>query len=133
MPRREVEIELPSTLRRSPKEAQETFAATLRSAIDEYGEGERARRTAYASLKHSFEKVGDHWEPKDRRGPSDDAAAGVPGGETFGGVDVRAPRAHLVELADRLGVHVTSRMTKADIAAALEKESDRRSARSRGR
>lgn len=134
MPRRsDVEIELPSTLRRSPKEAQETFLATLRSAIDEYGEGERARRTAYASLKHSFEKVGDHWEPKEQRGPSDDAAAGVPGGATFGGIDVRASRAHLVDLARKLDVHVTTRMTKAEIAAALERESDRRSARARGR
>ncbi|MFN8149260.1 MAG: ChaB family protein [Candidatus Nanopelagicales bacterium] len=133
MPERDVEIELPSTLRRSPKEAQDTFLATLRSAIEEYGEGERARRTAYASLKHSFEKVGDHWEPKERPGPSDDAAAGEPDGATFGGVDVRATRAHLVELAHRLDVHVTTRMTKAEIARALEKESDRRSARARGR
>jgi hypothetical protein len=133
MPGSDVDIELPSTLRRSSEEAQDTFLATLRSAIEEYGDGERARRTAYASLKHSFEKVGDHWEPKEQRGPSDDAAAGVPGGETFGGVDVRASRAHLVALADRLDVHVTTRMTKAEIAAALEKESDRRSVLSRRR
>ena len=125
--------ELPSTLQKSDAKAQRTFAKAHDSAVKEYGEGERAHRVAYSALKHSYEKVGDHWEPKDRRGPSDDAAAGVPGGETFGGVDVRAPRTHLVELADRLGAHVTSRMTKADIAAALEKESDRRSARSRGR
>jgi hypothetical protein len=46
---------------------------------------------------------------------------------------VRASRAHLVALADRLDVHVTTRMTKAEIAAALEKESDRRSALSRRR
>lgn len=133
MPRPDAEIELPTTLQRSPKEAQDTFLATLRSALEEYGDGERARRTAYASLKHSYEKVGDHWEPKERRGPSDDAAAGVPGGATFGGIDVRASRAHLVDLAHRLDVHVTTRMTKAEIAAALERESDRRSARARGR
>lgn len=52
---------------------------------------------------------------------------------TFGGIDVRASRAHLVDLARKLDVHVTTRMTKAEIAAALEKESDRRSARARGR
>ena len=63
--------ELPSTLKRSPGKAQRTFAKTHDKAVQEYGEGERAHRTAYASLKHSFEKVGDHWEPKDQKGPSD--------------------------------------------------------------
>jgi hypothetical protein len=67
--------ELPSTLERSPKKAQETWIKTHDAAVDEYGEGERAHRTAYASLKHSFEKVGDHWEPKDEPGPSDPRAA----------------------------------------------------------
>ena len=32
-----------STIERSPEHAQEVFEATLRSAIEEYGEGERAR------------------------------------------------------------------------------------------
>jgi cation transport regulator ChaB len=67
--------ELPATLERSPKKAQETWIKTHDSAVEEYGEGERAHRTAFASLKHSFEKVGDHWEPKKRRGPSDPRAA----------------------------------------------------------
>ena len=34
---------LPATLRRSPRHAQEIFVETLRSAIAEYGDGERAR------------------------------------------------------------------------------------------
>src|SRR5512142_896891 len=85
--------ELPSTLRRSPKKAQETWVETHDSAVESYGEGERAHRTAFASLKHSFEKVGDHWEPKDDKGPSDPRAAGGGDearsgrGEDFGGVD----------------------------------------------
>jgi cation transport regulator ChaB len=71
MPGRE---SLPSTLRRSPRKAQDTWVKAHDSAIETYGEGERAHRTAYAALKHSFEKVGDHWEPKAGRGPSDEQA-----------------------------------------------------------
>lgn len=57
--------ELPSTLKRSPAKAQRTFAKTHDSAVRSYGEGERAHRTAISALKRSFEKVGDHWEPKE--------------------------------------------------------------------
>ncbi len=67
--------ELPSTLRRSPKKARDTFAETHDAAVEQYGEGRRADQTAYAALKHSFEKVGNHWEPKKRRGPSDAQSA----------------------------------------------------------
>jgi cation transport regulator ChaB len=65
------EQELPSTLRRSSSKAQETWSEAHDSAVETYGEGERAHRTAFAALKHSFEKVGDHWEPKRRKGRSD--------------------------------------------------------------
>src|SRR3569833_3535487 len=86
-------VDLPSTLERSPKKAQRTYAETLQHAEAEYGKGERASRTAYASLKHGFEKVGDHWEAKKRKGPSvprstkttKEKRAGK--GEPFGGVD----------------------------------------------
>ena len=61
--------ELPSTLQRSPDSAQETWAKAHDSAVQTYGEGERAHRTAFAALKHTHEKVGDHWEPKRRAGP----------------------------------------------------------------
>lgn len=135
MPRSDVDIELPSTLQRSPKEAQDTFLATLRSAIEEYGEGERARRTAYASLKHSFEKVGDHWEPKDQRGPSDEQAAGGRDTErpTAGGVDANASKRHLMHLARRLDVRGRSRMSKAELVEALRRANDRESAAARRR
>jgi hypothetical protein len=43
----------------------------------ESGEHERAHRTAYASLKHDFEKVGDRWEQKDEPGPSDPRSRGT--------------------------------------------------------
>ena len=67
--------EMPSTLQRSSKKAQRTWGETHDSAVETYGEGERAHRTAYSSLKHSFEKVGDRWEAKDEKGPSDPQAA----------------------------------------------------------
>ncbi len=85
--------ELPETIKRSRAKAQRTFAKTHDSAAEQYGEGERAHRTAYAALKHSYEKVGDHWESKDEPGPSDPRSEGTTRekqegkGETFGGVD----------------------------------------------
>src|SRR3954453_13741560 len=101
--------ELPSTLERSPKKAQDTWVAAHDSAVEEYGEGERAHRPAFAALKHSFEKVGDHWEPKDKKGPSDKQAArsgsrARKGGKTAGGVDANASKARLYDTATKLGI-----------------------------
>ena len=83
---------LPDTLRRSPKKAQRTYMETLDSAHQTYkGNEERAHRAAFAALKHSFEKVGDHWEPKKQKGPSDERAESGgrnPRGRSAGGVDV---------------------------------------------
>jgi hypothetical protein len=126
--------ELPSTIRRSPEKAQRTWIEAHDSAVRTYGEGRRAHQTAYAALKHSFEKVGDHWEPKAERGPSDEQAkrgAGRRPTGTAGGVDAEASKAHLYELARRLGVSGRSRMTKAELVDALRKASDRESARAR--
>jgi hypothetical protein len=100
--------------------------------VREYGEGERAHRTAFDALKHSFEKVGDHWEPKPagRKGPSDaqaarSGAAARRGGPTASGVDANAPVAHLRDLARRLDIPGRSRMTKAELVHALEKANRR--------
>jgi len=119
-------IELPATLRRSPRHAQEIFVETLRSAIAEYGDGERARRTAYAAVKHSFEKVGDHWERKAENGPSEDEAD-----VTHGGVDARATKDHLLRLATRLDVRGRSRMTKEQLVEALQRTNERLSREAR--
>jgi len=128
--------EMPSTLRRSPKKAQETWAETHDSAVQTYGEGERAHRTAFSALKHSYEKVGDHWEPKDRKGPSDaQAARSAPSSRqsrpTAGGVDANASKAHLMDLAKRLDVRGRSRMSKDELVEAIGRANDRESARSR--
>jgi cation transport regulator ChaB len=56
--------EMPDTLKRSPAKAQRTWKKTHDSAVEQYGEGERAHRTAFASLKQKFEKSGDRWKPK---------------------------------------------------------------------
>jgi cation transport regulator ChaB len=118
--------ELPETLKRSPKKAQETWIETHDSAVESYGEGERAHRTAFSSLKHSYEKVGDHWEPKDEKGPSDPQAAmsGASArrgeGETFGGVDVEGnTKDELYERAKSLGIKGRSSMDKRELARAI--------------
>ena len=120
MPARE---NLPSTIKRSPRKAQDTYAETLDSAVEQYGDGERAHRTALSSLKHSFEKVGDHWEPKEQRGPSDAQAEGGVDTDlpTAGGVDANASKKHLLEVAKRLEVRGRSRMTKAELVDAIQK------------
>ena len=128
--------ELPSTLERSPEKAQRTWIEAHDSAVDEYGEGERAHRTAFAALKHSFEKVGDHWEPKDDKGPSHkqaakSGAAARRGGETAGGVDANASKSHLMDVAKQLDVTGRSRMTKDELVEAIGKANDRASRKSR--
>lgn len=61
--------ELPGTLKRSSKEAQETFTAALARAVQAYGEGDQANRAAYAEFKRTFEKRGDHWIPRQSLSP----------------------------------------------------------------
>ena len=128
--------ELPSTLERSSEKAQRTWIETHDAAVEEYGEGERAHRTAFASLKHSFEKVGDHWEAKDEKGPSDDqaarsGAAARSGGPTAEGVDARATKAHLMDVARRLDVRGRSKMSKDELVEAIGKANDRETRKAR--
>ncbi len=127
------EDELPSTLQRSGPKAKQTFAKTYDSAIEEYHDERRAHQTAFASLKHTHEKVGDHWEPKDEYGPSDAQAEGGRDTDrpTAGGVDANASKKHLQELARRLDVPGRSSMTKDELVQALQKANDRESARAR--
>ena len=129
-----IEDELPSTLRRSGRKAQKTFAKTYDSAIEQYdGDERRAHQVAFASLKHSHEKVGDHWEPKDEYGPSD-ARAEERGPDsdtpTAAGVDANASKKHLYELATRLKIEGRSSMTKQELVDALQRANSRESARS---
>lgn len=124
--------ELPETLKKSDAKAQRTYAKTYDAALEEYDDAERAARTAWAALKHTHEKVGDHWEEKPEYGASDDRAEaaqeGRPRGEgrTAGGVNARATKEHLMEQARELDVEGRSTMTKEELVRALEKESKRR-------
>lgn len=127
--------ELPGTLTRSGAAAQRTFAKVHDAAADQYdGEPERAHRVAFAALKHTHERVGDHWEPKAEAGPSDaraEAGGLRPDLPTAGGVDANASKAHLLGLARRLDVRGRSSMTKAELVDAIRKANDRASRRAR--
>ena len=126
--------ELPSTLKKSPAKAQRTFAKAHDAAAEEYGEGERAHRVAYSAVKHSFEKVGDHWEAKDKKGPSDSRArsgGSNPKGSSAEGVDANASKKHLVEVARRLDISGRTKMTKDELVDAIKKANRRVSARKR--
>src|SRR5215213_3479355 len=119
--------DLPGTLQRSPAKARRTYREAHDSAVETYGEGERAHRTALSSLKHSFEKVGDHWEPKKRKGPSDERAkrGRGGGGQSAGGVDVEGhSKTELYERAAKLGVSGRSNMSKMQLAQAIARKQD---------
>lgn len=125
--------ELPSTLQRSDTKAQETFAKALDSAEEQYGDGERAHRTAYSALKHTHEKVGDHWEPKNHKGPSDEQAKGGrdTSRETAGGVDANATKEHLYDIAKKLDIPKRSSMSKKELIEAIQKANDRKTRKAR--
>lgn len=127
--------ELPSTLQRSGRKAQDTFAKTYDSALESYDNDEqRAARAAYASLKHSYEKVGDHWEPKEKRGPSDQRAEeGLKSSAaTAGGVDANASKEHLYKRAKELNIDGRSKMDKEELVQALQKANDAATRKARG-
>ncbi|SQD93397.1 conserved exported hypothetical protein [Parafrankia sp. Ea1.12] len=132
--------DVPSTVARSDDKAVRTWKETHDSAVESYGEGERAHRTAFAALKHTHEKVGDNWAPKEggRRGPSDEQAARptdkalsdpLPTAE---GVDEKASVKHLREIARQLDIPGRSTMNKADLIEAVRKANRRATAAARG-
>ena len=127
--------ELPSTLQRSPKKAQRTFAKAHDSVIDEYGDEKRANQVAWAAVKHSFEKVGDHWERKagGKRGPSDAQAAGGRNTDrkTKGGVDANATKDHLLKLAKKLDISGRSSMKKKQLVEAIQRANNKKTADAR--
>ena len=121
--------ELPGTLRRSPRKAQRTFAKAHDSAAEQYGDEERAHRVAYNAVKHQFQKVGDHWEPKGHKGPSDERAANPRArenrGRTAGGVDViGSSKRELMDRAAKLGIRGRSKMTKQELGEAIASKQD---------
>ncbi|MEV4442531.1 ChaB family protein [Streptomyces sp. NPDC049577] len=132
MPGRE---ELPDTLRRSDAKARRTWIKAHDSAVEQYGEGERAHRVAYGALKHTHEKVGDHWQPKEhgRKGPSDEQSRRPRGTSDASaeGVDTRASKRHLQEVARELDIHGRSTMDKGELVDAIRKANERATAAAR--
>jgi cation transport regulator ChaB len=124
--------ELPATLQRSDEKAQRTYAHAYDAAIEQYdGDEEAAHRVAFAALKHTHEKVGDSWRPKEESGPSDQRAEEGFGSTapTAGGVDANASKAHLYDVAKELDIAGRSSMTKDELVSAIDRENDRRSRR----
>jgi cation transport regulator ChaB len=124
--------ELPSTLQRSDEKAQDTFAKAHDSALGSYEGDERAaNQVGFSALKHTHEKVGDHWEPKEKKGPSDAQAEGGRNTNrpTAGGVDANASKKHLYELATKLDIPGRSKMSKDELVQALQKVNNRESAK----
>ncbi len=119
--------DLPGTLKRSPAKAQRTYAKALDSAHEQYDDESRAHRTAFAAVKHSFEKEGDHWKPKGKKGPSDPQAA--KGGKsarstktpTGGGKDVGTTKEELMRKAKDLDIRGRSSMSKDELTKAVAK------------
>ncbi len=131
--------DVPSTIARSDDKAVRTYKKTLESAEESYDDEERAHRAAYASLKHTHEKVGDHWEPKERPGPSDEQAEkGTPESRerpapTAQGVDANASKGHLEDVARKLGIEHPEDLHKDDLVQAIEKANARETRRARSR
>jgi cation transport regulator ChaB len=128
--------DIPSTLERSPKKVQNTYEKALDSAHDEYDSEERAHRVAWSAVKHVAEKKGDHWEPKDEKGPSDAQAAksggsARKGGKTAGGVDANKSKDELMKDARKADIEGRSSMNKDELVDALRKHNDRETAKAR--
>ena len=124
--------ELPRTLQRSGEKAQDTFAKAHDSALKSYEGDERAaNQVGFSALKHTHEKVGDRWEPKENKGPSDPQAEGGRNTNrpTAGGVDANASKKHLYELATRLDIPGRSTMSKGELVKALQRANNRESAK----
>jgi hypothetical protein len=119
--------ELPGTLKRSGAKAQRTFAKAHDNAAEQYGEGERAHRTAFSALKHTHEKEGDRWVPKGRKGPSDPRAKNPQArrnkGKSYGGVDLYGnSKKDLYARAQKLGIRGRSTMSKEELAEAIARK-----------
>ena len=124
--------DIPSTLERSPKKVQDTYEKALDSAHEQYDSEERAHRTAWSAVKHVAEKKGDHWEPKDEKGPSDPQAersgrrARESRGKTAGGVDANKSKDELMQDAREADIEGRSTMNKEQLARAVERARSRR-------
>jgi hypothetical protein len=128
--------DIPKTLKRSPKKAQDTYAAAHDSAVKEYGEGERATAPRCRPSNTRPRRSATTGSPKVEKGPSDPKAAGGHGSKakTAGGVDANASKEHLLSVAKRLDISGRTKMTKSDLVDAIRKANVKstRKARAKG-
>src|SRR3712207_128067 len=121
--------EIPSTLQRSDEKAQRTFAKAHDSAMDSYDDEQRANQVAWAAVKHTHQKVADHWvkKPRAKKGPSDLQAEGGrdTDRETKGGVDVNASKTHLYDRPKERGTPGRARVSRVGVVDARQKPSER--------
>ncbi len=120
---------MPGTIRRSDARAQDIYVKTHDAATEQYGEGERAHRTAFKSLKREYRKSGDHWVAKGNRQPSDPQQAGnrMTHRMTAGGYDV-GPGATVKTLqseARELDIRGRSHMNKEQLRRAIMNKAGR--------
>lgn len=109
--------------------AKRTWIKAHDGAVEQYGEGERAHRTAFSALKKNFEKKGGKWTWKKSPGGASDPRSKKSTkekrqgkGETFGGVDYEGnTKQELMERARRLDISGRSKMNKKELARAIAK------------
>ncbi len=80
--------------------------------------------------------MGDHWEPKESRGPSDEQSEKRGAGKSrqyasAEGVDANASKAHLRDVANRLDISGRSKMNKDGLVDAIQKANRRETAKAR--
>jgi hypothetical protein len=125
------QVDVPSTLRRSSAKVRRTYEKTLASGEEQYGNEERAHRTAWGSVNNVGEKKADHSELKGETGASDPRSMKLAAqkrrgeGETYGGVDIQGnTRGGLVQRAKDEGVRGYSTLPKAELGRALQCKQD---------
>lgn len=76
-------------------------------------------------------KQGTRTGPSDPRSEQSAGEARAQPARSYGGVDVNKPRRELLQDAREAGIEGRTRMTKAELADALQRHNDRASARAR--
>ena len=78
-------------------------------------------------------KEGTRTGPSDPQAEQSGSTARARPKRTYGGVDANKPKRELLKDAERAGISGRSRMTKEELAEALQKYNDRETARARSR
>jgi hypothetical protein len=119
---------------KSGRRAQESYAKALDSAIQTYGAGDRARRSAIASVSRTFQRLGDRWVPRSpqsartaqaTRRSASSANSSRP--TQSGNIDMKSTKDNLMNAARRMQIPGRSRMNKPELVAALRKANRTRS------